>query len=393
MGNGESAISDLPHDITFDRCYIHSDPAVGGRRGIALNGVRAAVIDSYVAGFKENGADTQAIHAANTTGPLKIVNNYLEAAGENFMTGGADINLPSPNQPTDIEIKHNYFFKPLSWKGQGWVIKNLLEFKVGQRILVEGNILENNWGGEGQNGFSFLITPRGQGTTNPWNVTDDITFRYNKMINVGSGVNIFGGEGDVTGTHRVLIQNSVLEIAASGMDADSRGLMWLGGSTVDGQIGSPFDAAVDHVTILGCTGALAFSDHSPIHRMSFTNNIGCNGDVGFSGTGYGPGTSTLNGIFDSDWTFTQNAIIGGSGTYPANTYFPGNVAAVGFVDYANGNYRLSASSPYKNLGTDGKDLGADFGALEAATLNTISGQWGTGGSSTPPNTPHGLRVR
>jgi hypothetical protein len=38
------------------------------------------------------------------------------------------------------------------------------------------------------------------------------------------------------------------------------------------------------------------------------------------------------------------------------------------VNYKNGNggdYHLQSSSPFKNAGTDGKDLGADMDALEA----------------------------
>ena len=44
----------LPHDIIVERCYIHGDPARGGRRGIALNGVSLAVIDSYLADFRRS---------------------------------------------------------------------------------------------------------------------------------------------------------------------------------------------------------------------------------------------------------------------------------------------------------------------------------------------------
>jgi hypothetical protein len=39
------------------------------------------------------------------------------------------------------------------------------------------------------------------------------------------------------------------------------------------------------------------------------------------------------------------------------------------VNYNNGiggDYHLKSSSPYKNAGTDGKDLGADMNALDAA---------------------------
>jgi hypothetical protein len=46
------------------------------------------------------------------------------------------------------------------------------------------------------------------------------------------------------------------------------------------------------------------------------------------------------------------------------------MANVGFVNAqngVNGNYQLSATSPYKNAGTDGKDLGADINAIMSAT--------------------------
>ena len=67
--------------IVVDRCYLHGDPRKGTRRGIALNARRAAVVDSYLADFKEAGADSQAIAGWNGPGPFAITNNYLEAAG------------------------------------------------------------------------------------------------------------------------------------------------------------------------------------------------------------------------------------------------------------------------------------------------------------------------
>ncbi len=45
------------------------------------------------------------------------------------------------------------------------------------------------------------------------------------------------------------------------------------------------------------------------------------------------------------------------------------MSAVSFVNYNNGNggnYMLQSSSPYKNAGLDGKDLGADINAVTAA---------------------------
>ncbi len=51
----------VPHHLIIDRCYVHGDAKIGGRRGVALNARHAAVIDSYLSDFKEVGADSQAV--------------------------------------------------------------------------------------------------------------------------------------------------------------------------------------------------------------------------------------------------------------------------------------------------------------------------------------------
>src|ERR1051325_3092267 len=141
LGWYETVASDLPHHIIIDRCYVHADPVAGARRGVSLNGNSLAVIDSYISDFKEVGSDSQGVFAFNGYGPFKIVNNYIEAAGENLLFGGA---LPriSGLLPADAEIRQNYFFKPYTWKqddpsyaGVLYNVKNLLELKMGKRIL------------------------------------------------------------------------------------------------------------------------------------------------------------------------------------------------------------------------------------------------------------------
>src|SRR5262249_39725442 len=140
--------------------------------------------------FQEAGTDSQGLWAYNTTGPLKIVDNYVEAASENIMFGGAD-SLATALVPADIEIRNNQLFKPLSLIGTNLVPKNLLEFKAAQRVLVTGNTLQNSPSG-GQTGFALLITPRNQSGKAPWSLTTDITIIGNTLINVGSGFNILG---------------------------------------------------------------------------------------------------------------------------------------------------------------------------------------------------------
>ena len=130
------------------------------------------MIGSYISDIHVVGQDAQAILGWNGPGPFKIANNELEASGENVMFGGAA--RASNNIPSDIEIRGNHFFKPLSWRvgspsyaGHHWSVKNLLEFKNAQRVLVTGNILENNWL-DSQIGMAFLLTPRAEFGKAPW---------------------------------------------------------------------------------------------------------------------------------------------------------------------------------------------------------------------------------
>ena len=175
LGSVETSADDVPRHIIVDRCYLHGDPGRGTRRGIALNARYGAVIDSYLADFKEVGADSQAIAGWNGPGPFKLVNNYLEAAGENVMFGGADPTIPLL-VPADIEIRRNHFAKPLAWKRGDpayalvpWTVKNLFELKNARRVLVEGNLFEHNWA-HAQSGFAVLFTPRNQDGRAPWSV-------------------------------------------------------------------------------------------------------------------------------------------------------------------------------------------------------------------------------
>ena len=94
---------------------MHGDRYVGQKRCIALNAASVTIRDSYVADCKGVGQDTQAIGGWNGPGPYTIENNYLEAAGENVMFGGADPAIP--NLVADgITVRRNYFSRPMSWR-------------------------------------------------------------------------------------------------------------------------------------------------------------------------------------------------------------------------------------------------------------------------------------
>jgi hypothetical protein len=83
--------------------------------------------------------------------------------------------------------------------------------------------------------------------------------------------------------------------------------------------------------------------------------------------------TVLNNCFAS-YTFSNNALLADPSRYPEASWPTGNflaptMDAADFVQCNNGNggnYQLQDVSPYKNMGTDGRDLGADIVGLNAA---------------------------
>ena len=72
LGSGaETSVGQLPRDIVLDRCWVHGNTAQNDRRGVALNGISEAVVDSTVADFHEVGYDAQAIAGWNGPGPFQ----------------------------------------------------------------------------------------------------------------------------------------------------------------------------------------------------------------------------------------------------------------------------------------------------------------------------------
>jgi hypothetical protein len=113
--SSQTLLTQVPHHLVLDHLYIHGDPALGQKRGLALHSGATWVTDSYIADMKGVGLDTQAINGYNGPGPYAIVNNYLEAAGENFLLGGASPKIPDMI-PADIEFTGNHLYKPLAWR-------------------------------------------------------------------------------------------------------------------------------------------------------------------------------------------------------------------------------------------------------------------------------------
>jgi len=140
LGDGSSAqnsLGQVPHDFLIDRCYIHGNPLSNSKRGVALNCSRGTIQNSYISDFHGVGFDTQAIAGWNGPGPFTILNNYLEAAGENVMFGGADPGIPNLI-PSDIEIKHNLVSKPIEW--MSGILRRAQDINVAATKQVAGRL-------------------------------------------------------------------------------------------------------------------------------------------------------------------------------------------------------------------------------------------------------------
>jgi len=91
------------------------------------------------------------------------------------------------------------------------------------------------------------------------------------------------------------------------------------------------------------------------------------------GSNVGIGKVALDYYAAPGYVFQRNVLIASQSpnAYPAGNFFPASIAAVWFVGYSAGNYRLASGSAYSKQGTDGTDPGADIDAVEAATLGVI----------------------
>jgi hypothetical protein len=117
LGDGsleQSQLSQVPYEIVVDRVYIHGHPLYGQKRGIAMNARSVTIKNSWISDIKAVGMDTQAIAGWNGPGPLLIENNYLEAAGENVLLGGADPAIQGLITE-DVVVRYNYVAHPMSW--------------------------------------------------------------------------------------------------------------------------------------------------------------------------------------------------------------------------------------------------------------------------------------
>ena len=379
LGSGkDTTIESEPSDIVIDRCYLHGNDAGNYRRGVALNGVRLAVVDSYLENFHDTRSDSQAIAGWNGAGPFKIVNNFLEAASENIMFGGADPAIEFL-VPADIEIRRNLSTKRIAWRTAGMAVKNAFELKNARRVLVDGNTFEHVWT-SGQNGTAIVLKSANQEGRCTWCVTEYVTFSNNIVRDAASGMAINAAEA---GSKGLPLPRRASHIRVTNVLFENIGAAeWGTGGKLLRVTNGVSDVEITHVTSTsnpnGILDAQSASDLNP--NLIFKNNIVERKLYGI-GAGANEGITTITKNF-APFVYNQNVLVNTSGAtsqsitdealksrYPPVTSVAADWNAVGFQ---KGTYTLAAASRFYHAGDDGKDPGVDVDALLAAQRGPAS---------------------
>ena len=342
--DSQTSLDMVPHHIVIDRSYIHGFDTQNVQRGISLNSAETSITNSHISDVHGKGYDTQAICGWNGPGPFKIINNYLEGAGENVMFGGADPKIRNL-VPSDIEIRDNHFFKPLSWKandpsygGHHWTVKNLFELKNARRVTIDRNVFENNWV-DAQAGSGILFTVRNDNGTAPWSIIEDVTFTNNIVKNSPAALNLLGKDNlKPSQQSRGLVISNNLFTGISGTFLTMSGYL---------------NVTISNNTHIQSGNIMMLhGEQSP--GFVYKNNVTIRGEKGYGvkGDASGEGTVAL-GQFTPSYSFLNNVIVGARASmYPPNNFYPASVGDVGFMGVENEDFRLNPRSRFGQMGAD-----------------------------------------
>jgi len=362
-GSDYNSYSQFPHNLVFDRCYVHSTGLNKARRGFAINSAETSILNSYVSGFAGAGDETQAISGWNGPGPFHIVNNFLEAGGEVILIGGSDPSIKDL-VPTDIEIRRNYLHRPIEWQGRA-TIKGTFELKNAKKVVIDGNVLDSRI-----RTTAFVITVRNQNGKAPWSTIEDVEITNNIVRLANGGINILGNDNEhQSQTARGIRFSNNLMLDLVG-DNPANIVYFL-------QINGGESVTVDHNTVQQA-GNIITSYGQPTQSFVFRNNIVQFGTYGIVCFNEGPPCkregpfcrcfpdNVIKGNVIADNT---NALRNDSSIpnkYPLGNFFVESFDKILFVNYQDGDWRLAPQSKVRRRGTDGEDPGVNFDALAAA---------------------------
>ncbi|HLM18047.1 MAG TPA: Ig-like domain-containing protein [Acidimicrobiia bacterium] len=347
FGDGSSvqnSVSLVAHNLVLDRAYVHGLPTQAVRRCVNLQSATSAVVDSWLSECHSNNGDSQGIVGWNGPGPYLIKNNHIEGGHQAVFFGGADPFITNLS-PSDITVIGNHITRPASWVNV-WQTKTIIETKNARRMLLEGNVIENVWA-SAQAGYALLLKSENQSGTAPWSQSTDLTVRYNRIQNVGSGINIAAAPGwaPAVPAARISIYDNVITNLGSNP--------WAGEGIPLQILGGTYDVVVAHNSWSNAGNQAISFDGGASTRTVIHSNVIPNGAYGVKGSGTGSGYTTINNYMPGG-LFSYDVIVGADcSVYPATTTCPSS----------------APSSP--GIGYDARTIGPDMSKINSATSGAI----------------------
>lgn len=412
----QTSVSQNPQKIIFQHIVINPPDNVPVRHGIGNQGYKISIISSWIGniyarcftGGQGCETDSNAIYSITGRGAHVYNNSFIEGSTENVIYGGDDVSIEGLT-PTNVEFRRSHFYKREAWKPSlpgvfsPYGVKNIFEFKTGRRVYFEGSVFENFWFAPQDYGQRSAIAINSfAGINDPWTVTEDIIFENSKIVNVSAVSAVASGVGNdyyARKVNNVIFRNVLIDKINDYYPASSLGRQF---NLANGGEDITFDRVTHVDSAQNATYGIWFERENNFRYKIVNSIIGLGSSYQiFSSAGGGNcalnyGTGGVNTTppcnQDGSWNVAGNIFVRYNAdplpNYPAGNCYATGYSSVGFVDLANGDYRLTGSGACYQGQTN---IGADIPSLNQRTACTVSGI-GTNCSSaqTPypgPNTP------
>jgi hypothetical protein len=326
-------------------------------------------------------------------GPYTATNNWIEGAGlvwhHDDSGGTAWIRADYNYTRNTFKMPFKYMYGSAESDGLRYFLRQPLEWKSGRRISLFGNIFDGAWVEvTPASVFVALTSVNGQGIT-------DVDVQNNTFMH-GPGVMnvpvlVDGGAVQTLPPNRFRFKNNLAwDIGSSAYWVPQGGAGAPTGWLFEGPAGGE-DVIVDHNTIAGNTGRAAsifwlFDSNTEGVRVtnnffylpSNTKGLVQDGDVQANACGGLQAKALADCKFTGGYTFDHNVLMSPDADqatvqswWPSlNNYVPSDMSlsSAGWLSYSKKDFHITNRycSGCSFPGNDGKDVGADIDALQAA---------------------------
>ena len=396
----ETQLADLPHDLVYRHVYVTMPSDAVNKDGNRF-GIRASVrfwsfLDGHVGDIFAKIADgtpgnyeSNAIWARNTDGRWRVDNCYLQADTENFFLGGGG----GPSNivgalVSSVTLTNSYLPKNPAFTGR--FVKNGLEFKEGQNIIVDQVVIGELYNGGSEQGMASGVSAQ---VDKPYSVTSELQFSRLRIKGAASGFNILGVSlaAEQRPSKNILLEDVIFEQINPALFPGNQGGHIIRVSRGMRRLRVNRITAVSSNDMSGVSKFFHFLESPPaqITGFRFTNSVvERNNGWGFWAEQFATtqDTAALQAV-------APDAVVRGNvmarwGDYfnRAENSYPATAEEIGYVDLANKDFTLSPASTYRTAGIGGTLPGADP-SIRPRLLAVEGGQLAAGGApadTTPP---------